>query len=49
VYYAAVRAFGGDDATPDRRDENLIKAYEEAVAEYERLVQEAKDAGLIEN
>ncbi|KEY69297.1 hypothetical protein S7711_01747 [Stachybotrys chartarum IBT 7711] len=48
VYYAAVRAFGGDDATPDRRDDSLIHEYELAVAEYERLVQEAKDAGLIE-
>ncbi|KAH7329640.1 prokaryotic phospholipase A2-domain-containing protein [Stachybotrys elegans] len=46
VYYAAVRAFGGGDAT--RADPELVRLYEEAVAEYERLVQEAKDAGLIE-
>jgi hypothetical protein len=48
VYYAAVRAFGGDDATPGKRDEDLVKAYDEAVAEYEKLVAEAKEAGLIQ-
>jgi hypothetical protein len=48
VYYAAVRAFGGGDAGPGKRELDLVKEYEDAVAEYERLVQEAKDAGLIE-
>lgn len=48
VYYAAVRAFGGGDAGPGKREEDLIKAYDDAVAEYERLVAEAKAAGLIE-
>lgn len=45
VYYAAVRAFGGGDATPGKREEDLVKAYEEAVAEYDRRVKEAQDAG----
>ena len=45
VYYAAVRAFGGDDATPGRRGEDLIKVYEEKVAIYEKLVEEAQQRG----
>ncbi|KAI9163090.1 hypothetical protein HJFPF1_04688 [Paramyrothecium foliicola] len=48
VYYAAVRAFGGDDAIPGKRDDELVQQYEDAVLEYERLVQEAREAGQIE-
>jgi hypothetical protein len=43
VYYAAVRAFGGDDATPGRRD--LVSDYEDAVARYDALVKEAQAKG----
>jgi hypothetical protein len=46
VYYAAVRAFGGDDATPGKRaDDELVRIYEEKVAIYEALVQEAQESG----
>ncbi|EEU36829.1 phospholipase A2 [Fusarium vanettenii 77-13-4] len=46
VYYAAVRAFGGDDATPGKRsDSELVKEYEEKVAIYNKLVEEAQEKG----
>ncbi|OBS25228.1 hypothetical protein FPOA_05761 [Fusarium poae] len=45
VYYAAVRAFGGDDATPGKRDENLVKEYEQKVKVYNKLVEEAQEKG----
>ncbi|KAL4732136.1 hypothetical protein ACLX1H_001144 [Fusarium chlamydosporum] len=45
VYYAAVRAFGGDDATPGKRDEDLVKEYEEKVEIYNQLVEEAQKKG----
>ncbi|KAF9766889.1 hypothetical protein IL306_000641 [Fusarium sp. DS 682] len=45
VYYAAVRAFGGGDATPGKRDEDLVKEYEEKVAIYNKLVEEAQEKG----
>lgn len=47
VYYAAVRAFGGDDATPGKRDEHedLVHDYEDKVAIYEKLVEEAQVQG----
>ncbi|KAK3311710.1 secretory phospholipase A2 [Chaetomium strumarium] len=43
VYYAAVRAFGGD--TQGKRDEDLIREYEEKVAIYNKLVAEAQERG----
>ncbi|KXX73317.1 hypothetical protein MMYC01_210242 [Madurella mycetomatis] len=43
VYYAAVRAFGGE--TQSKRDEDLVKAYEEKVAIYNQLVAEAQEKG----
>ncbi|KAK7408220.1 hypothetical protein QQX98_009629 [Neonectria punicea] len=46
VYYAAVRAFGGDDATPGKRsDGDLVQEYEEKVEIYNQLVQEAQEKG----
>ncbi|KAL3417176.1 hypothetical protein PVAG01_11176 [Phlyctema vagabunda] len=45
VYYAFVRAFGGDDATPGKRDEDLIAEYEKAVERYNALVVEAQAKG----
>jgi hypothetical protein len=45
VYYAAVRAFGGDDATPGKRDDELVKEYEEKVEIYNHLVEEAQKKG----
>ena len=50
VYYAAVRAFGGGDASPGKREESqedLIKEYEEKVEIYNKLVKEAQDKGLL--
>ncbi|KAK3337612.1 prokaryotic phospholipase A2-domain-containing protein [Cercophora scortea] len=47
VYYAAVRAFGGGDATPGKRDDALVQAYEDAVAKYEALVAEAQANGIL--
>ncbi|CAI4217783.1 unnamed protein product [Parascedosporium putredinis] len=47
VYYSAVRAFGGGDATPGKRDEDLVQAYQDAVAVYEELVAEARARGDI--
>lgn len=43
VYYAAVRAFGGD--TQSKRDEDLVRIYEEKVAIYNKLVAEAQERG----
>ncbi|PKS05697.1 hypothetical protein jhhlp_007964 [Lomentospora prolificans] len=48
VYYAAVRAFGGGDATPGKRDDYLIVEYEEKLAIYNQLVEEARARGDIE-
>ncbi|KAF5027141.1 hypothetical protein F66182_767 [Fusarium sp. NRRL 66182] len=45
VYYAAVRAFGGDDATPGKRDDAAVKEYEEKLAVYNKLVEEAQKKG----
>jgi hypothetical protein len=47
VYYTFVRAFGGNDATPGRRDDALIADYEKAVAEYNALVAEEQAAGRL--
>lgn len=47
VYYAFVRAFGGDDATPGKRDEDLVSIYEEKVVIYNDLVKQAQDEGLL--
>ncbi|KAK3695707.1 prokaryotic phospholipase A2-domain-containing protein [Podospora appendiculata] len=47
VYYAAVRAFGGSDTTPGKRDDELVQAYEDAVARYEALVAEAQANGIL--
>ncbi|KFH42560.1 hypothetical protein ACRE_067260 [Hapsidospora chrysogenum ATCC 11550] len=47
VYYAAVRAFGGDDATPGKRDEDLVAIYEEKLAIYNDMVEEAKAFGIL--
>ncbi|KAH7312517.1 prokaryotic phospholipase A2-domain-containing protein [Stachybotrys elegans] len=48
VYHAFVRAFGGDDATPGRRDEHAQHEYDLAVLRYERLVADAREAHQIE-
>lgn len=46
VYYAAVRAFGGSDATPGKRStDELVKIYEEKLAIYNDLVAEARANG----
>ncbi|KAI5459304.1 prokaryotic phospholipase A2-domain-containing protein [Mariannaea sp. PMI_226] len=45
VYYAAVRAFGGGDASPGKREEDLIAIYEEKLAIYNKLVEEAQKNG----
>ncbi|KAH8898065.1 hypothetical protein GQ53DRAFT_742237 [Thozetella sp. PMI_491] len=45
VYYAAVRAFGGGDATPGKREEDLVAIYEEKLAIYNALVKEAQEKG----
>lgn len=47
VYYAAVRAFGGDDATPGKRDEDLVAIYNEKVAIYDEAVKQAQDEGVL--
>ena len=47
VYYAAVRAFGGGDATPGKRDDQLLREYEDKVATYNALVKEAQEKGLL--
>jgi hypothetical protein len=43
VYYAAVRAFGG--STQEKRDDDLVREYEEKVAIYNMLVAEAQEKG----
>lgn len=45
VYYAAVRAFGGSDAS--KRDDNLTREYEEMVAVYNALVYVAQQYGEV--
>ncbi|CAH0039072.1 unnamed protein product [Clonostachys rhizophaga] len=53
VFYAFARAFTGLDATIGKRDEEitdtdeLIKLYEEKLAEYNKLIEEAKESGEI--
>ena len=47
VYYAAVRAFGGNDATKRAANDELVHEYEEKLAIYNQLVKEAKEAGLV--
>lgn len=47
VYYTFVRAFGGDDATPGKREIDLVAEYENAVKEYDALVAEAQAAGRL--
>ncbi|KAK0702955.1 phospholipase A2 [Lasiosphaeria miniovina] len=43
VYYAAVKAFGGSDAT--KREEDLVQEYEQKLAIYNQLVKEAQQKG----
>ena len=46
VYYAAVRAFGGANASPGgRREADLVEEYEAKLAIYNQLVKEAQDRG----
>lgn len=46
VYYAFVRAFGGDDATPGRKEAvDWDAEYEKAVQEYDTLVADAQAKG----
>ena len=47
VYYTFVRAFGGDDATPGKRDVDLLLEYEKAVEEYDALVAKEQAAGRL--
>ncbi|PNP59722.1 hypothetical protein THARTR1_00601 [Trichoderma harzianum] len=50
VYYAAVRAFGGGDASPGKREqsqEDLVKVYEEKLEIYNQAVKDAQDKGLL--
>lgn len=49
VYYAAVVAFGGDDATPGKRStqSDRIAAYEDKLAVYNHLLEDAMSAGSI--
>ncbi|KND91867.1 hypothetical protein TOPH_03264 [Tolypocladium ophioglossoides CBS 100239] len=47
VYYAAVRRFGGGDATKRETQEELNKAYDEAVVAYNAAVKEAQEEGLL--
>ncbi|PNP40565.1 hypothetical protein TGAM01_v205661 [Trichoderma gamsii] len=50
VYYAAVRAFGGGDSSPGRRDEShedLVKEYEAKLEIYHQAVKEAQEKGLL--
>ncbi|KAL2261800.1 hypothetical protein VTK26DRAFT_3274 [Humicola hyalothermophila] len=44
VYYAAVRAFGGE-TQPGKRDDDLVREYEEKLAIYNKLVAEAQERG----
>ncbi len=43
VYYAAVRVFGG--STQGKRDDDLLREYEEKLAIYNKLVAEAQATG----
>lgn len=45
VYYAAVRAFGG--STQGKRDDDLVRKYQDKVAIYNKLVAEAQAAGIL--
>ncbi|VUC34033.1 unnamed protein product [Clonostachys rosea] len=48
VYYAAVRAFGGDDATKRSEEtEDLVAIYEEKLAIWNQMYEEAKQNGEI--
>lgn len=49
VYYTAVKAFGGDDATPGKRSSNAdwVAAYEEKLASYNQMLEDAMKAGTI--
>lgn len=47
VYYTFVRAFGGSDATPGKRDIDLVAEYEKAVEEYDALVATEQAAGRL--
>lgn len=47
IYHIAVKLFGGDDATPEKRDEDLVKAYDREMAIYNKLVQEAQQNGKL--
>lgn len=50
VYYAAVRAFGGGDASPGKREqsqEDLVAVYEEKLEIYNNAVKDAQDKGLL--
>ncbi|VUC20460.1 unnamed protein product [Clonostachys rosea] len=49
VYYAFVRVFaGGGDVAPGKRDVELVQIYEEKLAAYNKLLEEAKANGIIE-
>ncbi|KAK7221566.1 hypothetical protein V2G26_009569 [Clonostachys chloroleuca] len=49
VYYAFVRVFaGGGDVAPGKRDDELVQIYEEKLAVYNQLLEEAKANGIIE-
>ncbi|VUC25830.1 unnamed protein product [Clonostachys rosea] len=45
VYYAAVRAFGGDDASPGKRSDELESIYRAKLAKYEAAVEEVQTNG----
>ncbi|KAL7917869.1 prokaryotic phospholipase A2 domain-containing protein [Trichoderma austrokoningii] len=50
VYYAAVKAFGGGDASSGKREESqedLIKEYEEKLEIYHQAVEDAQAKGLL--
>ncbi|UNI23813.1 hypothetical protein JDV02_009609 [Purpureocillium takamizusanense] len=47
VYYAAVRKFGGGDASKREEQEDVDRLYDEAVARYEKAVKEAQEEGLL--
>ena len=47
VYYAAVRRFGGGDATKRETQEELNKAYDDAVVAYNEAVKQAQEEGLL--
>ncbi|KAJ4387824.1 hypothetical protein N0V93_008427 [Gnomoniopsis smithogilvyi] len=47
VYYAAVKAFGGQDATK-RDDEDLVAEYESKLAAYNAILEDLKSQGIVE-